>query len=236
MRRDRRRPVLVRVRAALLLAWVAAGALAWTPRAARAQEAAGDPLAGLAAATRQALGALLDSARTARLPLATLQAKIAEGVSKGAEDEQIVRAVRELSGALSQARGALGAAASDAELVAGGGALQAGVSAGELRRLRTSAGTRSLATALVVLGDFVRRGVPKGPGLDAIAELLGTGATDEKFSDLRARVARDISTGVAAATALTARLKQVNSEPGPRAVPAAVPTGPPNPVPPEVEP
>ena len=166
--------------------------------------------AQLAPATRQAIERLADSVRAARLPSDPIYAKAAEGVLKRAEDARILAAVHRLARALGDARRALGDDADEAELVAGASALQSGVPAAMLRRLREAqrpSPRRSLATPLIVLADLVTRRVPPGVAAAAIDSLVARSAPGEDFTALRAAVERDIDAGRApdAATLLRTR-------------------------------
>ena len=172
----------------------------------RAQGAA-DPLAGarLDAASRAAVQRVLDSARADALPVEPLVAKVLEGSAKGAAGPRIVQVVRALAHALGDARAALGPGSSDAELVAGAAALQAGLRPSTLVDLRRARGTRSLAGPLVVLADLVTRGVPAPAASDAVLRLARANAPDAAFATLRRDVERDIAAGAAPATAAALR-------------------------------
>lgn len=164
----------------------------------------------LAPATRQVIEWLADSLRAARLPSDPIYAKASEGVLKGAEDARILAAVHRLARALGDARRALGDDAEEAEVVAGASALQSGVPAVMLRRLREAQrppARGSLATPLIVLADLVTRRVPPGVAAAAIDSLVARRAPGEDFAALRAAVERDIDAGRApdAATLLRTR-------------------------------
>lgn len=159
--------------------------------------------------TRAAIERLADSLRAAELPWEPLYAKSAEGVLKGADDERILRAVHSLARELGNARMALGAAATPAEIVAGASALHAGVPSADLRRLARTrnarAGEAPLAVPLTVLADLVARRVPADVATASIEALLARGAPDEQFATLRADVHRDILSGVSPAAAARKR-------------------------------
>lgn len=130
------------------------------PAAVRAQESA-DPFAGrLEPATAQAVRQIIDSAAAVGLPSPPLVNKALEGASKGAAGERIVIAVRSLATDLSTSRRALGRSASEAELMAGVGALRAGASPELLRRLKAARGSESALVALTTLADLVAQGLP----------------------------------------------------------------------------
>jgi hypothetical protein len=189
----------------------------------------GDPLARLDAPSRAAVEHALDSARTLGLPTDPLVAKVAEGVSKGASGERIVRVVREMVVSMAGARDALGPASTDAELVAGAGALQAGAAPGALKRVRAAQPGRSATQPLVVLADLARRGVPAGDAAGAVARLIQLGASDAELARLRTDIARDVAAGVAPAAATSLRVDQFSAREGAqRSRPPVTPPEPPN--------
>lgn len=197
------------VRSALLL--VACLGLATSmlvaPVHAQALGRADDPIAGahLDAASHAAIVRVLDSARADGLPLDPLVSKVLEGSAKGAPGARIVPVVRALYHGLGDARAALGAGSTDAELVAGAAALQAGLRPGVLADLRRARGTRAVAAPLVVLADLVTRGVPTAAASDAVLRLARANAADASFATLRRDVERDIAAGAAPATAAALR-------------------------------
>jgi hypothetical protein len=169
--------------------------------------AVADPLAAarLDAAARSAMQLLLDSARASGLPVDPLVSKVLEGSAKGAPSARIVQVVRALHHALGDARAALGTGATEAELVAGAAALQAGLRPAVLVDLRRARGTRPVAGPLVVLADLVTRGVPAPAASDAVLRLARAGAADAAFATLRRDVERDIAAGAAPAAAAALR-------------------------------
>ena len=185
-----------------------AGALlvAGAPAAAPAQGAA-DPLASarLDVPSRLAVQRVLDSARAEGLPVEPLVSKVLEGAAKGAPGARIVLVVRTLHHALAEARAALGAGATEMELVAGAAALQAGLRPGALVDLRRARGTRAVAGPLVVLADLIARGVPPSAASDAVLRLSRANATDAAFATLRRDVERDIASGAMPAAAAASR-------------------------------
>src|SRR5262245_624640 len=113
------------------LSWIAAWLVATS---AHAQATTTLP-ARLNADTRVAIERLIDSARTAGLPVSPLADKAAEGVLKGADDQRILSAVRTLARELGEARNLLGSPRDHGLLTALASALHAGASPAELRRL-----------------------------------------------------------------------------------------------------
>lgn len=178
-------------------------------------QASSDPLAGarLDAASRTAVLQLLDSARAEGLPVEPLVSKALEGSAKGAPGARIVQVVRTLHRALGDTRAALGAGASEAELVAGAAALQAGLRPATLVELRRVRASRPLAGPLVVLADLVARGVPPAAASDAVLRLARANASDAAYATLRRDVERDIAAGAAPATAAALRAGSITPAP-----------------------
>jgi hypothetical protein len=165
------------------------------------------PLAGIAPDARGELTVLLDSAQREGLPLAPLHSKIAEGIAKGADPHRIAAVVGDMVRALRSARTAIGPAMPESEWVAAAGALQAGVTTAHLRQLRTGLPpTSSFTSALVVLTDLVRRGVPPGDGVSAIARVARAGADDAAVAQLRAQIVQDMAAGMAPSAAVQHRV------------------------------
>lgn len=190
----------------------------------------------LAPDARVAIQRLLDSARVAGLPTEPLADKAAEGVLKGADDRRVVSAVQALFRRLLDARAILGSANDAALLGATASALQAGVSAAELRRLTNPArGTppesRALAGALVTLVDFVAKRVPPATATASIEELLRRHATEDQFVALRSEVEQDILDGqlpeAALASRTRARVKMLEATPP---IDRSLPRRPPTPI------
>jgi hypothetical protein len=194
------------------------------PSLARAQA---EQLAGrLDAPTRAAVTAVVDSARAAGLPALPLVNKALEGASKNATGAQIVVAVRALAEELGRARAALGATASEAELVAGAAALRAGVATPALSRLRRDHPRTSLVVPLAVMADLVARGVPPDTAAASVLALMRSGEQDADLVAFRQSVERDIALGAPAGGAAAARLV------GASAITGDLPAGPATPRPP----
>jgi hypothetical protein len=149
---------------------------------------------------RSRIDRIADSAAAHGVPADPLFMKAAEGVLKGADESRIVEAVRRLALDLESARGALGPAATNAELVAGASVIHAGVSAARLHDLAAAsarpAGT-SLVMPLVVFADLLERKVTADVATSAVAALLRRGAVDAEFVTLRSAIERDIASGKA---------------------------------------
>jgi len=201
---------VARVARALVLAGLTVGAgLAASAGSVAAQDErpAGARLAGrLDAATREAVLALVDSARAAGLPAEPLVDKALEGASKRAPGPRIVLAVRTLSAELGVARQVLGAGAPAAEVVAAAGALHIGVRPEEIGRLRARRPRQPLTVALGVLSDLVARGVPTDTATMAVTALVDARIADDRLVDFRRDVERDIALGAPPAAAAAGRL------------------------------
>lgn len=158
----------------------------------------------LDSATVAAVDPLMDSARTAGLPLEPLVQRALEGAAKHAEPERIVTAVRRLAGELGVARAALGRASSPAELDAGASALRVGVRPEDLSLLRQRR-TQSLTVALAALTDLVVGGVPPDSAASAVLALASR-ARDDQIAEFRRAVERDIALGASPAAAAAMRV------------------------------
>lgn len=156
--------------------------------------------------TRTAVAALADSARLQGLPADPLVNKALEGASKGADGARIVAAVRALATDLARARGALGPAASDLELVAGAAALRAGASPAILSRLHADYPRAPLAVPLAVMADLVARGVPADTATRSVVALVRAGAREAELVAFRQGVERDIALGAPAGAAAAVRV------------------------------
>ena len=155
-------------------------------------------------ATREAVGAIVEAARAAGLPVETLVDRALEGAAKRADGPRIVAAVRLLATELAAARDALGPASSPGELEAGAGALRAGVPAADLTLLRQRR-ARPLTVALGALTDLVTSGVPPDSAAAAVLALAAS-AGDDQLLDFRRAVERDIALGAPPAAAAAVRV------------------------------
>jgi hypothetical protein len=135
-------------------------------------------------ATARLVSQLVDSAVISGLPSSPLVNKALEGVSKGASPERIVVAVRTLAADLRAARAALGPTASEAELVAGVGALRAGAEGDVLARVKRARGENSALLPLAVLTDLVAQGIPVDRAASVILGLAERRAVDAQYRNL----------------------------------------------------
>lgn len=186
-------------------------------RALAAQDARLD--SRLDAPTRDAVVRIIDSARTAGSPGEPLVQKALEGASKHAGDARILAAVRMLARDLGDARAALGASSSDAEVIAGASALHAGIAPAALMRMRASRAQGSLTVALAVLADLVARGVPGDTATSVISALTVAGAPDAELLRFRQGVEADIAQGAAPAAALGGRARSEGPAGAPKRTP-----------------
>ncbi|HEY6060588.1 MAG TPA: hypothetical protein VIV10_08385 [Gemmatimonadales bacterium] len=172
------------------------------PRAAVAQ----DPRLErrLDSATFRAVSAVIDSADRLGLPVEAMVQRALEGTAKHASSAQIVAAVRRLGQDLGAARDALGAASSQAEIVAAASALRGGVRVTDLTRLRQRR-TQDLTVALATLADLVTTGVPPDSAAAAVIALAAS-ARDDQIADFRRAVERDIALGAPPAAATAVRV------------------------------
>jgi len=129
------------------------------------------------------------------LPTAPLVARAFEGASRQAEDAAILDAVRRYSAGLAAARRALGPTARASELDAGAGALMAGVPEDSLASLRRARPSGSLVIPLVVLSDFVARGVPVASASNTVLAATRAGAADPALLRMRERIHERILRG-----------------------------------------
>lgn len=195
--------------ATALIACAALGASAQDPRLA----------SRLDARTAAAMTRVLDSARARSLPTEPLVQKALQGAAKRAPSERVLTAVRELLGELALARASLGARSTEAELVAGAGALHAGVPGATLARIRVARGDQSVIVALATLADLIARGVPVQSAVDAVLLLTMRGAADTDFLAFGVQVGRDIAAGAPPAVAARVRSVSAGAVGGPGAKP-----------------
>lgn len=134
--------------------------------------------------TASAIARLVDSARQGGLPATPLVNKALEGASKGAAPDRILVAVRTLAADLRASRAALGAGATEAELVAGVGALRAGAEGDVLARVKRARGENSALLPLAVLSDLVAQGIPVDRAATVILSLAERRAADAQYRTL----------------------------------------------------
>jgi hypothetical protein len=156
---------------------------------------------------RAAVVPLLDSARAGGLPIAPLEDKVLEGITKQADAVRIAAAVRRLASELAGARAVLGERASVRALVAGAGALRAGFGSRDLARLRTARFGRDPAVALEVATDLATQGVAADTATVVVFSVLVAGASDADLEQLRLAVERDVAGGIPPSVAASIRAR-----------------------------
>ena len=150
-----------------------------------------------------------DSLTRAGLPVGPLVDKTLEGISKGADDQRIMVAVRGIAGELGVARRALGPS-SDDELTAGVAALRAGSSAAGLTELRRALPGRPLIVPLSVLASLLVDGAPAPSAIVAVVSNARQ-RSDVALLAYGRGVARDIASGVSPLTAMSGSTSTVIS-------------------------
>lgn len=155
------------------------------------------------------VAALIDQARERGLPTEPLIARALEGASRQAAGPRIVAAVRTLAAVLEAARDALGAASTEAELVAGAAALSSGVRGETLTSLRSARKGTSLVVPLVVLTDLVTRHVPPEMASAAVVAASRARVRDRDLMRLRERIGQDIQAGASPGGATLQRTRSL---------------------------
>jgi hypothetical protein len=140
-----------------------------------------------------ALRGVLDSAAAQGLPVAPLINRAYEGAARRVGGARLLTVVRAQWAALADAREALGEGSTVAELDAGATALRAGIDPRALAAVRTTRPPGEGVTALVVLTDLVRRGVPSATARDAVTTLARLPGADDALLGLQGVVARGAS-------------------------------------------
>jgi hypothetical protein len=140
---------------------------------------------------------VLRSAAAQGLPTAPLVGRALEGASRQADDAAILDAVRRYAAGLAGARRALGSTARAAELDAGAGALMAGVPEDSLTSLKHARPAGSLVIPLIVLSDFVARGVPIESASNTVLAATRAGVADPALLRMRERIHERILRGEA---------------------------------------
>ncbi len=145
--------------------------------------------------TANALRLLLDDAAAKGLPTAPLINRALEGAARRVGGQRILSVVRAHAAALAEAKLALGEGSAVAELDAGATALRAGIDARTLTVVRGTRPNGTAVTALVVLTDVVKRGVPASTAREAVATIARTPRSDDALLGLQATVAKNAQRG-----------------------------------------
>ena len=144
--------------------------------------------------TARLLSEIFDSAASRGLPASKLVLRALEGAARRQSGTRIVQVVRDHANALSEAREALGAASTAAELNVGADAIRAGIDMRTLRTIR-EVRTGSVEMPLMVLTDIVLRGVPAATARDAVTTLARMPQADDALMGLQSTVAKNAVRG-----------------------------------------
>jgi hypothetical protein len=164
-----------------------------------------------------AVRALAESAAVRGLPVEPLIQKALEGGAKGVPADRVVAAVRTLAGTLDASAGALrsgGVERPGADVVeAGAYALSAGLSAKQVRDLaRFSRPPYDPTPTLRVAGTLAALGVPPGPTLDLVRDMISAGRAPGDILGLPGEVQAGMARG---ATPSQAAAGVARARPGP---------------------
>ncbi|HUF70699.1 MAG TPA: hypothetical protein VMM79_18770 [Longimicrobiales bacterium] len=159
----------------------------------------------LDSASISAIDRIVAEAGGAGLPIEPLRNKVAEGISKGADGELIVRAVDRLRQRLGRAAAALGEAATTPDLVAAAALLDLGITDTHLRHIRAARPGQPVASALVGLAFLVQRGAGTDGAVGIVVDMLNARVSDAEFDRFRETVSRDVQAGASVTGAARAR-------------------------------
>ena len=115
--------------------------------------------------------------------------KALEGAAKGVPVPRILPALETYSTRLRDSHGLLGAAPSQAAVIAGADALARGVPADAVRSVGRDAGDRG-PMALVVLGDLAEAGIPADGAVEAVRQALDANQAPDAVLHVPAAVRR----------------------------------------------
>jgi len=138
--------------------------------------------------TANALRVLLDDAAAKGLPTAPLINRALEGAARRVGGQRILSVVRAHAAALAEG-------STVAELDAGATALRAGIDAKTLGVVRSTRPAGTAVTALVVLTDVVKRGVPASTAREAVTAIARIPRSDDALLGLQATVAKNSQRG-----------------------------------------
>ena len=149
------------------------------------------------------------------LPAELLQAKVAEGVAKGATQARIADAVTVLATRIDSIARLLAPAVTVPELQAGAEALAVGVPGLELRALRTAAGRRPVDPYYLLVVRLIRRGVTQARAVRAVRTLIDRAVPSNTLLALADDLAHDVASGTAPDAALSDRMTRLIGGLGP---------------------
>ena len=146
--------------------------------------------------TARLLGEIFDGAAARGLPTSPLINLALEGAARRANGAKIVKVVKDHALALADSREALGPTATVAELASGASALRAGVDTRTLQAVRASRPNGSVEMPLMVLTDFMTRGIPLTNAREAVTMLSRMPRnSDELLLGLQSTVAKNAVRG-----------------------------------------
>ncbi len=151
---------------------------------------------------------VLDSTIANNLPVASLMARVQEGIQRGVPPARIIVVARNYASALKTARTALGTTTSPKEIQLGAEAVLAGASGSVLQELRTARPNGALSEPLLALTDMATHGVPPRSASSALASLMSRGDSDASVMLLRTTVVGDILKGASPTAALAKSAQQ----------------------------
>lgn len=149
------------------------------------------------APTRIELERIIGSARQAGLPAPPLINRALQGAARSVDGQRVVGVVRAYADSMRVALTLLGAGSGDSEIDAGAAALRAGVAREGVRQVRRTRSPGQATTALIVLTDLVRRGVP-APDATVAVTTVAASQPDNALLSLQSALARETSAPTAA--------------------------------------
>lgn len=168
-----------------------------------------------------AVSALADSARARGLPVAPLVDKALEGVVKGVPADRILPAVRtvldQLDAASAALRGAGVTPAGDDAIEAGGFALAAGLTPGDIGAIARSADrSHPTAVALQVAGALAAMGVPRAQTVGLVRGAIQSGRPVGDLVSLPGQVQAAMARGAPPAAAAAGLERAATAHQAPR--------------------
>ena len=142
------------------------------------------------APTRIELERIISAARQAGLPASPLVNRALQGAARKVEGNRVVGVVRAYADSMRVAQTLLGPGSVESELDAGAAALRAGVSREGVREVRRTRSAGQATTALIVLTDLVRRGVPAADAAAAV-NTVAASQSDNALLSLQSAIARE---------------------------------------------